>query len=153
SPARYLPGRNGGAQVSNPEPNSPKPQAPKKKAIKKRLRRKQAPKKAAAGAAKAEPRFKLELEVSSNGRMGKATIHAVDIETDKVRYADKADIQTAAERGKAVKRIAAALHVTGKARLAELGREFEEKCNSFVDKRREQQAREAADPPEGVAVE
>jgi hypothetical protein len=139
--------------MSETEPRAKKPKAPKRKARKKKPERKKGAKKATAGAADAGPKLKIELEVPSNGRMGKLTLHAVDVETGKVRFTDKADIQTAAEREKAVNRIAAALKVRGKARLAELRKEFEDKCLTFMDKRREQQAREATGSPDGVAVE
>jgi hypothetical protein len=96
-----------------------------------------------------KPRYRLEVEALSNGKLGKATIHALDAETGKVRYTDRADIATAAERRKVVSRVAVALGVEKKHHGA-LHKAFEAHCNDLMDQRREQQEREAtpgAQPP------
>jgi hypothetical protein len=56
------------------------------------------------------PRYVLEIEASANGRVGKATITALDRDR-KVLDTDRADLLAASERHKAAKRMAARLKV------------------------------------------
>jgi hypothetical protein len=88
-------------------------------------------------------RYRPEVEATSNGRLGKATVHALDEETGKVRHTDRADIASAAERQKFVNRVADALGVE-EGHRDELRDDFEGHCNFLMDQRREQKAREEA---------
>src|SRR5438270_4146811 len=95
-----------------------------------------------------KPQYHLEVEAPSNGRLGKATILAIDAETGKTAYTDKADIASAPERRKAVNRVAEALGVEGEEHIDALHSTFEEKCNALVDQRREQLTQ--LDPPQNT---
>jgi hypothetical protein len=99
------------------------------------------------------PDYRLEFEAPSNGRLGVATILAIDNGTGKTLATDRANVTAATEREKLVRRLAQKLGLKTPRQLDRLRAEVEARCNDLHDQHRQQQAREAAGSPEGVAVE
>src|SRR5262245_40508611 len=98
-------------------------------------------------AAARTPRFTLEIEAPSNGKVGRATVLALDGE-GKTAHSDRANLTDAAERGKLAKRMAAKLGVDE----GELLRQLEEVWNEALDRRRKFQERAAAGSLEAAPV-
>src|SRR5690349_10218615 len=79
----------------------------------------------------AEPRYTLEIEATANGRVGKATVLAVDADGRTV-HSDRANLIDDAERRKLVKRMADKLGVEAGPLLEDLERAW----NDTLDQRR-----------------
>jgi hypothetical protein len=97
--------------------------------------------------------YRLDVAAPSHGRLGKATLVAVNPETGKTITSAKLDVASPAERKKAVEHFVKALHPATEAQVEKLRGEVEALCARIMDKRREQEAREQSGSPEGVAVE
>jgi hypothetical protein len=98
--------------------------------------------------AKGAPRFTLEIEAPANGRVGKATVHAIDAD-GRTRHTDKADLTDANEREKLAKRLAEKLGADKAKVLADL----EAAWNERMDQRRRARKQAEAGSPEAAAVE
>lgn len=54
---------------------------------------------------KPAPKYRLKIKASVNGRVSKATVHAIDEETGKTVFTDKADLMSEIERDKIIDRL------------------------------------------------
>jgi hypothetical protein len=100
--------------------------------------------------ARTKLKFRLEVQAPSNGKLGKATVVAIDEHTQQVCHSDKADLASAPERAKVVKRMAEALGVRGARQVAKLQKDFEANWHGLMDQRRQQLELAAAGSPEAA---
>jgi hypothetical protein len=91
--------------------------------------------------------YTLEIEAPANGRVGKATVLAID-GNGKTVHSDRADLTDAAERRKLAKRMAEKLNVDAESLLGQL----EKAWNETLDQRRRFRERAKAGSPEAAPV-
>jgi hypothetical protein len=92
-----------------------------------------------------EPRYRLSIQVSANGRPGKAIITAVDANGHTL-HTDKADLTDARERQKLAKRLAEALDADATELLDDLEREW----NKLIDEHRRMREQAEKGSPEAA---
>jgi hypothetical protein len=93
-------------------------------------------------------RFTLEIEAPANGRVGKATVLALDQDGKKVVASDSANLNSATERRKLVKRMAEKLGISEE----KLGKELDAAWNETLTQRKKAQERAAAGSPEAATL-
>jgi hypothetical protein len=103
-----------------------------------------APRKRKTARAPRAPRYRLEVKVSVNGKVGRATLIALD-KDDRVCHTDKLDPLDAAERGRVARRMAKTLRVKDAGRLQA---DLDKVCNEAVEAQQRLSEQPSAGPAE-----
>jgi hypothetical protein len=88
-------------------------------------------------------KYVLDFDALSNGRLGSATIRALEEATGRLVFSDSLKVESAKEREKSAGRFVEALGLRGVRRVAEFRKAFEEKCLGLVSQRRAHEQEQA----------